>query len=446
MSRFAATILVCAAFAACGKTAVPPPATTSAEQALADRRACKFKKGALTRDTVASGARLGSQIPINNIVIIMQENRSFDSYFSQLSHGGVDVAPTDATNPDADGKPISRFHQTKLCFDDTAHSWGNAHLEYDKGKLDGFVTANNPGGERAMGYFTDAELPFYYDLARTFAISDRHFCSVMTSTWTNRMYLFAATSWGLISNDFPPDEDKFGERYENVFLELSDAKVDWRIYTVRHATPAILATTLADNEERFQHLEDYFKDAKAGTLPAVSIVEPDTTIEGLSADEHPPADPQPGQAFSESVAKALFASPQWAHSALIITYDENGGLYDHVPPPAACPPDDLVPHPMPEGVANPYDTYGFRVPLIVVSPYARRGYVSHNISDHTSITRLIEARFDLPAMTARDANADPLFDLFDFDHPNLEIPALRPALVDPGEHDRCLAAYPSHTE
>jgi phospholipase C len=419
--------------------------TYSAAQATADRRACKFAKGALAKDTLAADAPVGDKIPIDHIVVILQENRSFDSYFSGLTHGGVDVGTLKETNPDVDGTPVARFHQTALCFDDTAHSWSSAHAEYNNGALDGFVKKNSEDGEdgrRAMGYYTEQELPFYYSLARAFAISDRHFCSAMTSTWTNRMYFWAATSWGLISNDFPPATDPEGELYPNIFLQLSDANVSWKVYAARRPTPAILIDTFSRSTDHFRSLEEFATDAAAGTLPSFAMVEPDTSLVGISGDEHPPADLEVGQAFTAGVVKSLMSSPQWAHTAMFLTYDEHGGLYDHVQPPESCPPDDLRPSPLPTEDPKVYDRYGFRVPLLVVSPYAKRGYVSHNITDHTSITRFVEARFNLPAMTARDANADPLFDLFDFSHPDLSAPTLEEATVDETKKAACLAAHP----
>ena len=141
--------------------------------------------------------------------------------------------------------------------------------------------------------------------------------------------------------------------------------------------------------------------------------------------------------------KALFQSPHWAHSALFLTYDEHGGLYDHVPPPAACAPDDFPAH-TPDGpVDGDFKRYGFRVPLLVVSPYAKRGHVSHHVTDHTSILRFVETRFNLPAITKRDANAEPPFDMFDFAHPDTSIPTLRDAVIDQDQLQKCKERFPA---
>ena len=143
------------------------------------------------------------------------------------------------------------------------------------------------------------------------------------------------------------------------------------------------------------------------------------------------------------VVDTLTHSPQWRHAALFITFDEWGGLYDHVPPPTACPPDDLQPTLAAGDPPGGFDRYGFRVPLIAVSPYVKPGYVSHHLYDHTSILRFIEARFLLPALTKRDANADPLFDLFDFTKPALLTPpALPAAALDAQKLSDCAIRFP----
>jgi phospholipase C len=138
------------------------------------------------------------------------------------------------------------------------------------------------------------------------------------------------------------------------------------------------------------------------------------------------------------------SGPQWAHAALFITHDENGGFYDHVPPPAACPPDSTPPVVVPGDTADGgFDIYGMRVLLIAVSPYAKKAYVGHTVYDHTSITRFIEAKFKIPALTARDANATPPTDLFDFtDPPGFATPpTLTPPTIDPTELAYCEATF-----
>ena len=193
-------------------------------------------------------------------------------------------------------------------------------------------------------------------------------------------------------------------------------------------------------------IQDFYDAASAGTLPSVVFVDPPGlgVDQADSADEHPPADVHVGQKFASDVVHALFKSPQWKKSALFLTYDENGGVYDHVAPPTACAPDSTPPslEGADVGVAGGFDRLGFRVPLVVVSPYAKKGYSAHGTYDHTSITRFLETKFKVPALTARDANADPLLDLFDFSAPSFADPPNIPeAIVDPAELTYCKTTY-----
>jgi len=180
-------------------------------------------------------------------------------------------------------------------------------------------------------------------------------------------------------------------------------------------------------------------DAAASQLPNVSFVDPAFFGDpDVRSDEHPPANVQVGQAWVADKVRTLMASPLWPRSALFLTYDEHGGYYDHLPPPPACVPDDTAPMLEPGDVDEAFDRYGFRVPVVVVSPFARKRFVSHRVYDHTSILRFIETRFDLPALTRRDANADPMLELFDFESPPFLVPPkLREAKLDAEQAERC---------
>jgi phospholipase C len=424
----------------CGRPAPPPVIVTEAE-AKAQRLACAFKAGALPSETLATLAPRGEQIPIEHIVLLMQENRSFDHYFSALSHGGVRVAAPDATNPDKAGLPVKRFHQPKYCVRDPAHSWEASHLQFDDGKNDGFVTTNGADGARALSYYDDNDLPYYYALARTFAISDAHFASVMGPTQPNRLYYWAATSYGTIANTIPPPKNAEGKPNPNIFTRLNDAKVSWKVYASTTATPAVFVDLLSKQLDHFRSIDEFFEDLKSGQLPQVSVVESAYT-EGTDTeetDEHPSANIQMGQQFTAKTVNAVLASSVWPKTVLFLTYDEHGGFYDSVPPGKACEPDALTPV---GDEGRRFDHYGFRVPLIAISPFARRGYVSHEVSDHTSVVRFVSARFGLPALTARDANADALLDLFDFSAPDLSVPALPEAMVDPARQAQCKLDFP----
>jgi phospholipase C len=397
---------------------------------------------------------IGTDIPIDHVILVMQENRTFDHYFSELTVPGqtVDGASPTQTNPDPlnPGQTISRFHQPTYCFDDPAESWDEVHRELDGGALDAFTTVNaendpagDPSGARTLGYYDESDLPYYYALARAFATSDRHFSSALANTWTNRLYYMAGTSFGVTSNVFPPNqEDANGNLAPNLFTRLNDAHVTWAFYVQDLPTLAILYATWSKNSVHVLPYAQFFTDAAAGALPAVTFVEGTDMAGGASPDEDPPGDMQLGQAMVAQIVAAVTASPHWPHAALFLSYDEQGGLYDHVVPPSACVPDDIAPSLFAGDVDAQFDQYGLRVPLIVVSPYAKRGYVSHVATDHTSLLRFVEARFGLPALTHRDANAIPPYDLFDFSAPDLGVPALPDAVVDPTQAAACAAQYP----
>ena len=188
-------------------------------------------------------------------------------------------------------------------------------------------------------------------------------------------------------------------------------------------------------------MDDFFGDAAAGKLPPVVFLDADFTKTGSpdGEDEHPPSNLQLGQRFTSKIVDALFKSPQWNKLAFFLMYDEHGGLYDHVPPPKACAPDEKLPiDNAGHRIDGAFDRYGIRVPFLVVSPYAKRGYVSHGVYDHTSVLRFIQAKHRLPALTARDANALIPVDFFDFGRPpNLSIPQLPEATVEPAEKQYC---------
>ncbi|HYR97199.1 MAG TPA: alkaline phosphatase family protein [Candidatus Binatus sp.] len=410
--------------------------------------ACTFGPGALPADTLPAGTRHGSQIPVDTIVVLMQENRSFDHYFGQLHYQGKrrsEGEPRNASNPDPlGGAPISAFHQTRYCeVADLDHSWSGTHREWNNGAMDGFtaanVDANDPNGSRTMGYYDRSDFPFYYALYKKFATGDRYFCSALTQTFPNRFYLLAATSFGHIRNDFPTSPTDFAPAGGTIFERLDQAGVTWKIYYSQLAFANLFAYVRNTRQVNVVPINLYFTDAQNGTLPQVSFVDPIFLgAKNVENDEHPPANVQVGQEFASRVVKAVLTSPQWSRSAVLVTYDEHGGYYDHVPPPLACQPDGIPPALNMTDVPGDFDRLGIRVPVVAVSPYARRHFVSHKAYDHTSILRFIETRFDLGALTKRDANADPMLDLFDFRRPRFRrAPRLPDATIDQAHFDQC---------
>ncbi len=422
--------------------AVTPPADAAAKQA---RASCSYKKDALPAETQGASYPMGAQIPIDHIFVLMQENRSFDHYFQKLPDYGqkdAEVAPAGYSNPDKDGKPVAMFHSTDYCFVDTNHEWVATHDQLDGGKMDGFFKTNDGdgsvpkggtaallSGKRALGYYDQSDIPFYYWLANEFAIADRYFSALPGPTFPNRSYMYAATSFGVIGGGLPPVSATLLTDY------LSERQLDWKIYRDGTAgmTTFVSKYSIYNGDGRFHTIAEFKADAAAGTLPAFAFIDPHL---GLASgnydndDEHPAALAQTGQKFVAEIIDALAKSPNWPRSVLFLTYDEHGGLFDHVVPPKACPPDDIPPNPMENPIGAKFDQYGVRVPMIAISPYAKKHYVSHEVYDHTSLLRFIEARFVVPALTARDANALAPWDMFDFktpphlDPPKITIPTV----------------------
>jgi phospholipase C len=452
MRTLAQSTVLALALACCGGPPSPdigPRSGLTAGQAAIARNACTFKAGATPGLSLAQDAPLGPEIPIDTIVFVMMENRSFDHLLGDLPAAGqpdVEVAPAGVTNPDSQGHPIARFHLADLCTADTNHTWDGSHRQFDDGKNDGFVITNEgfqggpADGTRAMGYYTAADAPYTYALATTFAVADHYFCSILDETFPNREYLWAATTFGHIDGNLIADPKP------TIFDALDAANVAWHDYHETLPSIGIYTDSYSRNLDHVETFPHFLTAAAAGTLDPLVIVEPDFTGDGVYAssdDFHPPSDLQSGEAFLEKVVSALIASPQWPHMAIFISFDEHGGFYDHVPPPQACAPDGLAPMLQPGDAPGGFDRYGFRVPLIAVSPYARPHAVAHTVYDHTSLLRFLEARQLLGALTARDANAAPLFELFDFANPALlHPPSLPSAQPDAARLAACAQKFP----
>lgn len=391
---------------------------------------CPYQAGQSVVETYPDMIR-STDIPIDHIIVVMQENRSFDHYFQKLPEYGqpdAEVAPANTFNLDKDGKKIFLTLATTPCLGDEPHYWNKVSEQIADDKVTGFATA---GGAGAMTYYDESWIPYYYALANTFAIADHYHASVASSTWPNRMYMIAGTSFGHIRNDPPPPRAE----ESSIFHQLEQAGESWAIFTDSKPSfeEQILPKLHTEKGDHFLTTGDFFKAAKAGKLPSYSWV----TSAGRH-NEHPPKNIQAGEKFVAQIIDAVMKSPNWQRTALFFTYDEHGGFYDHVPPPKACLPDDIQPILESDDVPGKFDRLGFRVPMIVVSPFAKRHYVSHTVYDHTSILRFVQARFNLPAMTARDAHAKPPIDMFDFEHPAFVKPPVLPEAVEnPKFLDQC---------
>jgi phospholipase C len=431
----------------------PPPITrTESEAMLAPKReACGFAAGAWPGDTIGTDYPIGADIPINHVIIIIQENRSFDHYLGQLvaqgyykagdfSTPGPDAGPDAAvgtgfanndqldgpppgwSNPNGDAGIVVPHADDEYCFG-VNHDWVSMHTDWDNGLNDQFVNVNNPDGQRTFFYEDDTVIPFYYALANTFGVGDRYFCSVLSSTWPNRYYAMAATSFGIGDNSFCT-VDTAEHPVNTIFSMLEAGGHTWKDYTDGPHMLAFFPYSgwTPDTLSHFGNVPcDMLSDIQNGTLPDVSFMMGDEVTE--DSDEGPSNLPGIGGQVTEKIIRTLFNSPSWKDTAVFITYDENGGLADHVPPAPACAPDGYMPH---DGKGNTlpgaFDTTGFRVPFIVISPYAKAHFASHVVHDHSSLVRFIETRFGLPALTARDANATPPLEMFDFKNPPFVTP------------------------
>jgi phospholipase C len=440
------------------------------------------KSGDLARLPDTSKPLGTNRLPeIEHVVLLMMENHSFDNYFGMLRHGeGLVNAPDPLpVNTKKTGAVIDPYHlATTIQLPGVpSQSWHASHIQFESGRNDGFVRSIEetvPDGDpRApMGYWTEDDLPFYSALARTFALSDRWFCSLPGPTFPNRRFLIAGTANGLIDDvptgmiDYPGTGTMFDllDRHDiawanyhhvagrRIFLKRILGAPGLRGFrTLKLAAANFFPAALKAGRGNLQFTADlhplgiwrclrhlrtmdqFFEDAEAGTLPAVSIVDPDFQ----ASSEENPQDIQVGEGFAAAVINAVMRGKGWPKTLLIWFYDEHGGYFDHVPPPGAVEPDHVRPRSLltagqpirwvlqqlgfwkklqaADSGAGSYDRLGFRVPAVVVSPYSKANYVSNTCYDHTSALKLIERIWNLPPLTARDKAAlDPLDDMVDF--------------------------------
>ena len=397
-------------------------------------------------------------IPIDHVVIVMMENHSFDAYLGMLPHvaGGrpaVDGLTVDSGgtvlnyNPAGPQGFIRSFHMPSSCQMESnpSQAWTATHLSVNGGRMDGFVLAPQCG-DVSMGFWDQSDIPFYYSLASIFPPANRWFASAPAQTYPNRRFLYAATAYGLVATITPGPNDP-GPPNGTIFDRLNTYGITWTNYATDLPEIAIIPSVLKNNPTHVAPIAKFYTDAAAGTLPNVSLVNPDfdvvdaigslppnspvpPSVRANGQDEENPANVNYGESFVAGVVNAVMQSPHWTQRniMLIWCYDEHGGYYDHVHSPAAVAPDTIPPQLGPTDVPGGYDIYGVRVPAVVVSPWSRSNYVSNAVHDHTSILAFIETKWNLAPMTLRDANADDLLDFFDFSAPGFATP---PALASP---------------
>lgn len=379
---------------------------------------------------------------IKHIVWIAQENRSFDSYFGRLgayraARGlpeEIDGLPLNVTLYNSKNQPIKPFPLRTVCHDNMSAGWNPQHISYASGAMNGFIkqvflgSTNDPNYTRPMGYYDERNLMYYYDLATKFATSDRFFGSLLGPTNPNRLYMFAATSFGHVTGSITVPEGGFTQ--PTIFDKLSQARVPWRYYyqDTDHRSLTNWSTWSRDSSKAFP-IAQYYTDLQNGTLPSFVFID-----RGGGTDEHPGADVDWGVRTMKKMIDALMASSAWSSSIFIITFDESGGAYDHVPPINVVAPDDIAPK-LPSGyVAGTFTRSGFRIPMIVVSPWIKPGFVSHTPRDLTAVLKLIETRFGLAPLTRRDASMDDMTEFFNFASPAYATP---PKMVTQRALDPC---------
>ena len=422
---------------------------------------------------------------IKHIFYMLQENRSFDMYFGQLpawrtprlqGAGITDTATIDVFNPSViltnhnttPNANVTPFHEATVCTENLSPAWDESHHDValnggdpawattptanDVFSMNNFLdTANNvtpkydPDGTRAMGYYNETDLPYYYDLASFFATSDTWHSPILANTVPNRMYLMAATSFG---HEYPDNTGHPLYAAPTIFSAMNTANVSWLYYY----KDGIFLSNFADFQKPTIGPKTFpVSDLLArlgGTcsgnpcdpdqaLPQVIFI--DSASGGSGLDEHPDNNIQTGAAYVQSIISALMQSTAWHDSIFILTYDESGGLYDHVAPFQVPEPDSYQPGHCRDAnngssgycavgnLGGQFDLTGLRVPLIVISPYAKPNYVSHVPRDYTAILAYIEKTFNVSNLTARDNYwlLNPQYDMsefFDLTNPALLTP------------------------
>ena len=294
-----------------------------------------------------------------------------------------------------------------------------------------------------MGYYDERDLPFYYELATQFATSDRFFSSLLANTNPNRMYMFTGTSFG---HAFPDHAPAGGWQQKTIFRAMNEAGVSWAYYYMDNS---VYLSDFADWNDgtisgKVKNISEMFKILSSPTadqdLPQVIFIERGGTS-GL--DEHPENNIQKGAAAVENIIRSLMASAAWKSSAFILTYDEGGGLYDHVAPFKVPTPDDIQPMLGSKDILGKFNLSGFRIPLVVVSPWVKPHFVSHTNRELTSILKFIETNFKVPSLTRRDAQAADMSEFFDFTKPSLLTPPTLPRQPTNGNCDQTQEAGPT---
>ncbi len=370
--------------------------------------------GATTASAVTSAAADGRDAPFDTVIVVMMENRSFDTMLGWLP--GADGAQAGLSYVDAAGTSHPTWHLAPdwqgCAYQDPMHFWQAVAQQFNGGKVDGFLATQPVGDQFPIGYYEEADLPIMAALARGYTTLDHYFCSMLGPTWPNRLYQLCGTTDLVATGVFPaPGDPRPCQLQTAIFDRTRAAGLSAGYYSPGEPMTGLFASGRYD-DITFPY-ERFLADAAAGSIPNVAFVDPNYTgvaeFLGTSNDDHPYGSVHAGEAFLAEVHEAVRQSPQWERTVLVISFDEHGGFYDHVVPPTVA--DDTVL--AGEGPFPDLTRLGFRVPAIVVSPFAPQKVETAGPYEHCSVLRMIEWRWGLEPMTRRDASAKNLADALD---------------------------------
>jgi phospholipase C len=369
--------------------------------------------------------------PFDHVVVVMMENRSFDALLGWLP--GADGKQAGLTYARKDGEEFDTWRLAPdfqgCSMQDPFHFSAAVAEQFNDGKIDGFLTSHPENDLFPLGYYTDEDLPILAKLATSYTTFDNYFSSMLGPTWPNRFYQLCATTDVFETGDFPKEGAERPSKLElAIFDRLNDAGITSAYYSPGEPMTMLFQSKKYDALTR--PYEEFLEHAKEGTLPHVSFVDPNYTAEaeftGLSNDFHAYGDVRAGDEFLAEVHDAIANSPQWDKTVMVINFDEHGGFFDHVVPPPVED-DTVVGAPVPN-----LKNLGFRVPAIVVSPFAPDKIETDGPYEHCSVLKMIEWRWGLEPMTVRDEKAKNLAEALDFS--KRREPATLPDVAKPEIH------------
>ncbi len=385
--------------------------------------------------------------PIEHVVVLMLENHSFDEMLGGLGAELPDLDGVDPSAPrgntDKDGRSYPQaettapsvapdpMHETVNVLRQLANDNAGFVLDYSQQ----YPNTTPEQRQQIMGYYPPGSLPALHELARRFAVCDRWFSSVPGPTWANRFFVHSGTSLGRVimpAGLLGKPALYLGYTQDTIYDRLNDRGIDWRVYFGDIPQSIVLShQRRPENALRYRPMAELYADA-ADTrhpFPAYSFIEPKYEWPNQN-DDHPPHPTARAQQLIADVYNALRGNEAlWQSTLLVVLYDEHGGFYDHVSPPAAVPPDGHTEE-------YTFDRLGVRVPAVLVSPWVEAGVV-HTVFDHTSLLRYLSDKWNLAPLTARVTQADSFADVIRADGaPRDDTPA---SLALPAEQ-RALAA------